>query len=35
LNASKCVEAIKNEFKIKVEDEDQDKAKKEGKIRNK
>jgi hypothetical protein len=31
LKASKCVEAIKNEFKIKVEDEDQDKAEKERK----
>ncbi len=31
MKASKCVEAIKNEFKIKVEDEDQVKAEKESK----
>ena len=31
LKASKCVEAIKTEFKIKVEDEDQNKAEKERK----
>ena len=33
LKAGKCVEAIKQEFKIKVEDEDQLKQEKKGKMK--